>query len=93
VIRHRPRREETATADLELLTARQFCTAAQISPATMFRLIARGEIAATHIGHSLRVFKSSVLAYLERQRLGYRPRGSRATLGEHRAAREGRGGR
>jgi hypothetical protein len=57
------------------------------SPRTVERLIRLGVFRTTHVGNRLRIYRTSVLSYLQEQERSYRPKGSRATLGERTAAR------
>lgn len=80
------------TGDLELLTAKEVQAWLRASEPFVRRKVHQGVFRSTHVGHSLRIYRASVVAYLAEQESNYRPRGSRATLGARTAARF-RGGR
>ncbi len=75
------------TDDLALLTSGEAGALLHCSPRTVERLAKRGLIKATHVGGLFRIYRSSLNTYLEVQRVGYRPKGSRATFGDRTHAR------
>ncbi len=75
------------TDEVALLTAKEVSAWLRCSAPTVDRLVRRGVFHSTHVGQSLLIYRASVLSYLQEQERSYRPKGSRATLGERTAAR------
>lgn len=80
------------TDPLAMLTVKEVRAWLRVSDPFVRRRVAEGTFRATHVGQSLRIYRASVITYLELQSRTYRPKGARATLGERTAARyrEGR---
>jgi excisionase family DNA binding protein len=49
-----------------LLTVREVADVMRVSNMTVYRLIRSGELMATRVGHSYRIFEDDVTAYLAR---------------------------
>lgn len=56
----------TTDTDHRLLRAREVAAVLRVSTMTVYRLIQAGELTATRVGHSYRIFESDVTAYLAR---------------------------
>jgi excisionase family DNA binding protein len=50
----------------QLLTVREVATVMRVSNMTVYRLIKAGELVATRVGRSYRIFEDDVSAYLSR---------------------------
>lgn len=53
-------------ADHRLLRAREVAELLRVSTMTVYRLIGTGELVATRVGHSYRIYESDVRDYLAR---------------------------
>ena len=56
----------TTDTDHRLLRAREVADVLRVSTMTVYRLIQSGELVATRVGHSYRIFEDEVAAYLAR---------------------------